>query len=373
MNLDEIIESTQGLPLAGYTVFWSLAGIAVERDVLKQMLDAAGFSRYTPDYVTYRTALRRALVEWISMRSRFGYRPVIKPDDESQDGALRRALIRVINQREAEFMVFALVAEDIDFSALGLSYGTKMRIRLHKKKGLLIMSTEAKGDIRAEDEAQSVRQQLNPYWERYKELLLSTDLSRMMRDIIGSMQAVSLRDKGGLYFVPVSQHDALERLRALLTSLPTAGNEHPDFFAMPVLDQEQVKHQMARAVHSGMMAEVAAMSMNLERFTQAKDGTVKPETVAERLVAYRRLREKAEVYADLLGLQQDAVVSAVNDLERQARRIVLSDTLVESDKPVESEKEVKKPDPVFRPDPILIGTGPVDEQYEQITLFDEDE
>ena len=45
-------------------------------------------------------------------------------------------LIRVINRAGGEHLVYALVAEDIDFSALGLSYGTALRILLYKKSGI---------------------------------------------------------------------------------------------------------------------------------------------------------------------------------------------------------------------------------------------
>jgi len=57
-------------------------------------------------------------------------------DQEENDGGRRRPLIRVINRAGGEHLVYALVAEDIDFSALGLSYGTALRILLHKKSGI---------------------------------------------------------------------------------------------------------------------------------------------------------------------------------------------------------------------------------------------
>ena len=58
-----------------------------------------------------------------------------------------RALIRVINKRRSAYIVFALVAEDIDFAKLGLSYGTQLRILLDKA------TTEAAGIIFGLDDA----------------------------------------------------------------------------------------------------------------------------------------------------------------------------------------------------------------------------
>jgi hypothetical protein len=42
----------------------------------------------------------------------------------------------------------------------------------------------------------------------------------MMREIINGMNAVSLRQAGGVYFVPASERDSLLRLRELITGIP---------------------------------------------------------------------------------------------------------------------------------------------------------
>jgi hypothetical protein len=74
-------------------------------------------------------ALRRALAEWIRAKQRIARDLWLQQDYEEQnenDVGRRRTLIRVINRAGSGHLVYALVAEDIDFSMLGLSYGTAL-------------------------------------------------------------------------------------------------------------------------------------------------------------------------------------------------------------------------------------------------------
>ena len=129
-DLRIVEESTSQLPLVGFTVFWRLAGIRVSHPDLEQALQSTGFDKYLPDPPTPRVALRRALAEWIRAKQRIARSLQLQQDDEDQDengGGHKRTLIRVINRAGSEHLVYALVAEDIDFNALGLSYGTALR------------------------------------------------------------------------------------------------------------------------------------------------------------------------------------------------------------------------------------------------------
>ena len=156
-DLNGVETSTSQLPLIGYTVFWRLAGIRVSHPDLDRALQATGFDKYLPDTPTPRVALRRALAEWIRAKPANRSRALqLQQDDEDRDengGGHRRTMIRVINRAGSEHLVYALVAEDIDFSALGLSYGTALRILLHKKTGEMICTTDAEGVINAHRES----------------------------------------------------------------------------------------------------------------------------------------------------------------------------------------------------------------------------
>ncbi|MDQ2810202.1 MAG: hypothetical protein M3Z04_25270 [Chloroflexota bacterium] len=132
-----------------------------------------------------------------------------------------------------------------------------------------------------------------------------------------------MRREGGLYFVPVAQRPALERLRTLLAALPHRDGQEPQFCALGVLDRVQARRQLAQAVHSRFLDDLAVMQTDLQRFQEATPGTVKEATMAERLSAYRRIKERAQVYADLLGMQQESIQGQIAALTAQARAVVL--------------------------------------------------
>jgi hypothetical protein len=245
--------------------------------------------------------------------------------DENGDGR-RRTLIRVINRAGSEHLVYALVAEDIDFSALGLSYGTALRILLYKKTGEMICTTDAEGVIDAQRESQQVTDELMPYWRQYRDLFISRDLSEMMREIIDGMSAVSLREAGGVYFVPASERDSLLRLRQLIAGIPQVANFDPFVCALGVPDAVEAKRGLSKAVHAGLLDEINSLRGDLGRLSESGD-RLREKTIAQRLVVYKRLKAKAEMYQELLGMRQDEVRAETTGLEREALNLLAADSV----------------------------------------------
>lgn len=319
-DLKMIESSTEQIPIVGHTVLWRLHGLRVGHAALREALDRAGFLEFLPDPPTPRKALRRALEAWIAARaqSKPATTPSANPDEE------RRTLIRVINRAGSEHLVFALVTEDVDFQALGLGYATDLRILLEKKTGQMICSTNARGRIEAYHESQQVAAELQPYWQEFKALHVAGDLSEMVRKTIHSLQATSLRRSGGVYFIPRGNRARLFALREMIAALPH-GNEQPFLCAFGVPDLQATKTQMVQAIHAGMLDEIAGLRADLRRLSE--DGTnVREDTVICRLASYQSIRSKAQVYADLLGLRQDAIRSEISELEAQARRLLLHES-----------------------------------------------
>lgn len=327
-------EQETTIPLIGYNVWWGLKGIRVQRDDLLAMLQATGFEAFVPEPPTVATALKRAIKDWVKTRGSAASEG--DDDDDEQPERSKRAvrdLVRPINKRRSKHVVFALVGENVDFAQLGLSYGTQARILLEKitlqerqgRQPALICTTEAEGVIAAETEAQRLTQELRPLWQHYQDLYISGDLSRMVRTIIDALPgAVCVRREGGLYFVPVSQRNALQRLRTLVEGLTTDGVNEPYLEMIGVPDEKEARREMARAVHRGFLAELRAMSKELDDL-RSKAKTVQPETIAARLTEYKAVSDRARTYLDLLGMQQDVIEDAMFKLQSKAKAIITED------------------------------------------------
>src|SRR5215813_6734824 len=323
-DLNGVEASTSQFPLVGYRVFWRLAGIRVSHPDLEQALLVTGFEKYLPDPPAPRVALRRALAEWIKTKQRNARTLQLQLGDEDQEqngDGRRRTLIRVIDRAGSEHLVYALVAEDIDFSALGLSYGTALRILLNKKTGGMICTTDAEGVIDAQRESQQVTDELMPYWRQYRDLFIARDLSEMMREIIDGMNAVSLRQAGGVYFVPESERDSLFHLRQLIADIPHVAGSESFVCALGVPDADEAKRGLSKAVHAGLLDEINSLRGVLDRLSESGD-RLREKTIAQRLVIYKQLKAKAEMYQELLGLRQDEVRAGIARLEREALNLL---------------------------------------------------
>jgi len=328
-DLNGVESSVSQFPLIGYTVFWRLAGIRVSHPDLDRALQATGFDKYLPDPPTPRVALRRALAEWIRAKQRIARGLQLQRDDEEQDengGGHKRTLIRVINRAGSEHLVYALVAEDVDFSALGLSYGTALRILLHKKTGEMICTTDAEGVIDAQSESRRVTDELAPYWRQYRDLFIARDLSEMMREIVAGMNAVSLRQAGGVYFVPAGERDSLLRLRQLIAGIPQVAELDPFVCALGVPDAVEAKRGLSKAVHAGLLDEINSLRGDLGRLSESGE-RLREKTIAQRLIIYKRLKAKAEMYQELLGMRQDQVRAGIAGLEQEALNLISTDAV----------------------------------------------
>lgn len=364
---DEIERSTEGLPLLGYTVQWSLRGLQVEHNDLVRALADSGFPEYTPDPPTPRKALRRAIESWVLRRSQAGQEPGlsardVEGDEEGEEreegegtqtsGQRRQVLVRTINRRDSEYLVFALVLEEADLRSLGLSYGTDLRVLLRKSDLSIAITTTPRGRVSG-DVTPPVAAGLPEYWARYRSLHTASDLSRVVCDIVRGLGAISLRAGGGTYFVPPSAAGSLDRLRTLVSNLEdlsfkrTGGSrarkarqvqESNSFLlSLGVPDAKVARRSLARAAHTSFMDELAVMQTDLQRFIVAPAGTVKPKTVSERLLQYKEIYARAEMYATLLDMQKDQITSAVHQLEAQAQTIVMAVTAVSAPDPSEVE------------------------------------
>jgi hypothetical protein len=328
ITLSDIEQSSTRLPIIGFTLFWRLGGVRVSYEDLELALSSRGLQSHMPIRPTPRKALRRTLEAWISQRTKETnnhYSSINELEDAEESDQIQRTLIRVINKSGDDHMVFALVAEEVDFEALGLTYATDLRIKLHKSTGQIVCTTADKGHINALNESLQLANELQPFWEEFRNIYLAEDLSRMVCSIVNEMKAVGLRRKGGVYFVPADQKDKLNALRTLITSLPTNGNEAPYLCALGIIDESEAKRQLAKAVHTGIKDEVNSLAKDLQRFTEAPPGTVKLETVTERLLAYKELRNKVSIYADLLEMQSTDINRALDFLTNKAKEIVLDE------------------------------------------------
>ncbi|HEX2909881.1 MAG TPA: DUF6744 family protein [Chloroflexia bacterium] len=351
----ELEESVGTLPVLGYSVQWNLLHIEIAHHDLVKALHKVGFTTTGPERPTPTTALRRALVKWLhnqavtsclleldtALEFEIDDAGDIGEDTNQSKGKghnrARKNLIRKINSPQSDWLVFGLVVEHLDLAALGLSYATQLRVFLHKKTHDIRLSYSQLGfepdepdtdKLDTEEGGSSlttVNAEIQQLFHYYREHHQSRDISMLLRQVVNGLDSFSLRRLGGVYFVPGHHRARLDGLRKLVDDLPaTAGYVSDKFLLMlPILDGAGAKKQLAGAAHRDFMSELAGMQSDLERLVEeAESHKLRTDTVARRLTAYRELKSKAEVYAELLDMQGEKILLTLEKLTREAAQLL---------------------------------------------------
>ncbi len=357
----ELEESVGTLPVLGYSTQWNLCQIEIAHSDLVKSLQARGFFTTDPEKPSPTVALRRAMMRWVHNRTlTAGDTTTIQElwsgdvdgydgFDEAEEDAggssgkgkarAKKSLLRKINSPQSEWLVFGLVIEQLDLAALGLSYATRLRVFLHKKTLAIKVSQaeagfeptslsendEGEEELSAEPELAAITAEIRQLFHYYREHHQARDVSMLLKQLVGGLDSFSLRRLGGVYFVPQQHQQELENLRKLVEDLPATAGQVSDKFMLklPILDGAGAKKQLAQAAHRDFLLELSTMQSDLDRLTEeVTHHQLRPDTVARRLTTYRELKAKAEVYAELLDMQQGRILSAVEKLTGQASQLL---------------------------------------------------
>jgi hypothetical protein len=357
----ELEESVGTLPVLGYSTQWNLCQIEIAHSDLVKSLQTRGFFTTDPERPSPTVALRRAMIRWVHNRAVAagdtsttqglwsgdvdGY----DSEGEAEEGEAagngkgrsraKKSLLRKINSPQSEWLVFGLVIEQLDLAALGLSYATRLRVFLHKKTLTIKVSRAEAGfeptslseneeedeELSSEPELAAITAEIRQLFHYYREHHQARDVSMLLKQLVAGLDSFSLRRLGGVYFVPQQHQQELENLRELVEDLPATAGQVSDKFMLklPILDGAGAKKQLAQAAHRDFLLELSTMQSDLNRLTEeATHHQLRADTVARRLTTYRELKAKAEVYAELLDMQQGRILTAVEKLTGQAAQLL---------------------------------------------------
>lgn len=341
MYTNEIKESTEQFSLLGYTVIASLdTKSEVNHDRLLQLITPLGFGMFLPPQVEPPTYFQRAIAAWIKELKTSAIPAALLDEDG-------KSLVRRIKGPDSDVLIFALVKENVDLAALGLSYLINLRVFFVKppkaqegeqpQPGTLTLTLTPSGatDPRTyhpNAQEATLLHSLQKWVDYYSVTYKSSELSRMVNDIIESMGAARLRLSGGVHFVPYAQRDNLARLKQLVeVSLPTStgGKSSSTLLHVPVIDEANSREQISGSAHSAFVQRVDAYEENMRRFLLAhetidghKPKPIKRKYMEERISQYEEMKAELEIYDMLLGTRRQEIENRVSALEEQALKLI---------------------------------------------------
>jgi hypothetical protein len=263
----------------GDMIFWSLTDARVDRTTLESLWSNAGLDvALLPDPPTAEKALKGAI-------------------RESQTGQ-RDRLIRLGKEDESE-IVFGIVREHRPGDGT-LAYSQEAVIRLNRLAETLIVSP-ADHDLGS---TVSVGYQI------LRTTHTPDDVRRAIVKALHSFAAVTLREGGGVYWVPAPY---AEKLRRLQQAIERIGSSR--VYLLPVHNSADAQRTLGEIAKGAIEEELTVLKTEIDGFLKAPPD--RASTLIRRFDAFEALRGKALLYRNVLQVE-------VQDLDQQLDRLSAS-------------------------------------------------
>jgi hypothetical protein len=263
MTLDKLTSAlNNGGQHLGDLIWWTLAEARIDRSTLERIWGGAPLApEFLPDPPTAEKALKAAVRE----------AAVGQPD----------RLIRLGKEDEAE-IVFAVVRETKHDDG-SVTYQQETRVILDRQ------AETVSSDVAGHDLANGIA-------VRFGELRSThtpDDIRRAMMKALDACAAVTLRDHGGVYWVPAPYAETVRRLQGAVEKIGSSR-----VYLLPVHATGDASRTLGDAAKIAIEDELAALKTEVEGFLAQPPERV--STLVRRLDAFEGLRARAGLYRDIL-------------------------------------------------------------------------
>lgn len=260
--------TTRDVPV-GANVFWSPQ--VCDRERLRQELAAIGLENYTPCQRTEAAALKMALEEYVD--------DMLADRRARKDGngeAMKRDKIvqPLLSQKEDGFEVV-----DVTRRQRGNAYICDFRAKIVDGQVEISYGYASQSKIQAA-------------YEVYRATLGGTAVGGALVDIVmKELHGVSLKDNGGIYWLPPGQCDRWEH--EVIPAFESVGD------TKVYINRTVMDGQCVRAVADNISAEIVKASAELEQ--EIKTNQLGELAIANRLQKAKALHSRVEEYESILS------------------------------------------------------------------------
>ena len=206
-----------------------------------------------------------------------------------KDGLLLRPI-----KRSATELVYGVVKERADVVDQRLEHEFEAVVRWSSEPD----AGQVHGD-------HPVAQRVGETYRSLRGTVTADDWSSTIASFLESHDAARVRSDGRIYWVPPQRVDAVRKLAAFLSEVG---------IDLILCELEPEVRQVVQSVAKDNLDDQIS---RLQAEVAAFDGKQKPSTYARRLDEFQRLRERAVLYRDALGLGVDRAHAVLAELERK--------------------------------------------------------
>lgn len=233
----------------------------------------------------------------------------LAPDDPDPRAALGKAVsahrergrgvfLRRAERRGEEVLVVVQDGDDFDVAAR-VSVDATGDLAVAKEPGVNGRVDEVLSEIRSE-------------FREHLDNASTQEVSSMVVDaILGWCGGIRLKERGHVYWVPAAGRDELRALKGVVDDL---GSSH--LTVLPVHDSDEAKDGLRRAARASFEQQLNDVAEELEAF--ASRDNVRASTLQRRLEEFQDLRDKVELYSDVLDKQKGRLLGRLEEARRRA-------------------------------------------------------
>jgi hypothetical protein len=274
----------QGGHHLGDLVWWTLAEARIDRSTLENIWAGAQLApEHLPDPPTAEKALKAAVRE----------AAVGQPD----------RLIRLGKEDDAE-IVFAVVRETKRADG-SVTYHQETRIILDRK------AESVSSDLAGHDLATVIS-------IRFAELRAThtpDDVRRSMMKTLDACAAVTLRDHGGVYWVPEPYAELIRRLQVAIEKIGSSR-----VYLLPVHSSADANRTLGEAARLAIEDELAQLKAEVEGFIASPPDRL--STLVRRIDAFEALKIRAALYRDVLQVHVKDLDTTLAELVRSVEHLL---------------------------------------------------
>lgn len=277
----KVVAVTESVATAGAIIWWRLNGTVDHEELCAAWADAGLPEKLTPSSPSAARALTRAM-------------------NELQD---RTHIVRPLPKGG-----LALVQETADTEANDLGHAVLLTAELDANGDvkMLFKGEDPAGGMALPDPS-NIRKRLFSAFGKHRLALSTTDISEWLAVVVHKhLDAVSLRDKGGIYFVPATSMEEWAKIVKVLREV--SGH----FIAeIPAMKSAEAVAAILDAIEREAETEVARMMEELG------DGALKKRALEGRVRLCQSLDAKVTSYEGLLGTHLDKLRERIEAVRAQ--------------------------------------------------------
>jgi len=285
--VSQFTEGAKTLDIVGFLCWWSVKNVDIVREQLIDLLKQCGINEKYARSHNYRAAFIRALRELEENR-------IIRPVEENK-GA----------------MVYQFTAETkIDEEDVKLKYDPETLVAINKS-----VYAKTKDISQAITGREDIRQKLIELFEDKKDKYHSSDITRLIQRIFSEKaDIVSLRETGGVYYVPTEFTHVVTAVSQLVNSI---GNSTFEYFPLP--DVEACRNAIASAVDNEMRVDLEKMEEEM-KLVEAGDKEVTQRWRNHKIKTLNKIANRIARYNEVLA--EEASKSLTDNFENLKQSIL---------------------------------------------------